>query len=130
MSLRDRLAAVIAAQGPISVAQYMTACLHDPDFGYYATRPALGGEGDFITAPMISQMFGELVGVWIASAWALMGVIGRTPPQASGVFAWAIRPRPAARWRWSASATRSGCRTWRLWPATARSCWPPARARR
>ena len=73
MSLRERLAAVIAGGGPISIAQYMTACLHDPDFGYYATRPRLGGEGDFITAPLISQMFGELLGVWAASAWAMMG---------------------------------------------------------
>jgi NADH dehydrogenase [ubiquinone] 1 alpha subcomplex assembly factor 7 len=73
MSLRDRLGALIAAQGPLSVAQYMTACLHDPDFGYYATRPAIGEAGDFITAPMISQMFGELIGVWAASAWDLMG---------------------------------------------------------
>src|SRR6185295_16295244 len=49
------------------------ACLHDPDFGYYATRPALGETGDFVTAPLVSQMFGELVGVWIAAAWELMG---------------------------------------------------------
>jgi NADH dehydrogenase [ubiquinone] 1 alpha subcomplex assembly factor 7 len=73
MSLLERLAAQIAAHGPLSVAQYMTACLHDPDGGYYATRPAIGEGGDFITAPMISQMFGELVGVWAASAWELMG---------------------------------------------------------
>ncbi|WP_394762442.1 class I SAM-dependent methyltransferase [Phenylobacterium sp.] len=73
MSLRDRLTAQIASGGPISVAQYMTACLHDPDFGYYATRPAIGEAGDFITAPMISQMFGEMIGVWAASAWELMG---------------------------------------------------------
>jgi SAM-dependent MidA family methyltransferase len=73
MSLRDRLAAEIAQDGPISVARYMTACLHDPDFGYYATRPALGEQGDFITAPLVSQMFGELVGVWAAAAWELMG---------------------------------------------------------
>jgi SAM-dependent MidA family methyltransferase len=51
----------------------MAACLHDPDFGYYATRPALGDEGDFVTAPLVSQMFGELIGVWAASAWSLMG---------------------------------------------------------
>ena len=51
----------------------MTACLHDPEFGYYATRPALGLRGDFITAPLVSQMFGELLGVWAASAWELMG---------------------------------------------------------
>jgi NADH dehydrogenase [ubiquinone] 1 alpha subcomplex assembly factor 7 len=73
MSLRDRLSAMIAAGGPISVAQYMTACLHDPDYGYYATRPAIGEGGDFITAPMVSQMFGELIGVWAAASWELMG---------------------------------------------------------
>jgi NADH dehydrogenase [ubiquinone] 1 alpha subcomplex assembly factor 7 len=73
MSLRDRVAALISASGPISVAQYMTACLHDPDFGYYATRPALGEAGDFITAPLVSQMFGEMLGVWAASSWELMG---------------------------------------------------------
>jgi SAM-dependent MidA family methyltransferase len=73
MSLREQLAAEIAANGPISVARYMTACLHDPDFGYYATRPALGEDGDFITAPLISQMFGELVGVWLASCWTTLG---------------------------------------------------------
>ena len=73
MSLRERLTAQIAQGGPISVAQYMTACLHDPQFGYYATRPALGEAGDFVTAPLISQMFGELIGVWAASAWTLLG---------------------------------------------------------
>jgi SAM-dependent MidA family methyltransferase len=72
MGLRERLGELIAASGPISVAQYMTACLHDPDFGYYATRPALGADGDFITAPLISQMFGELIGVWAAASWRLM----------------------------------------------------------
>jgi len=72
MSLLDRLTAEIAAGGPISVARYMTACLHDPDFGYYATRPALGLEGDFVTAPLVSQMFGELLGVWAASTWELL----------------------------------------------------------
>ena len=72
-SLRDRLAAEIAQTGPLTVAQYMTACLHDPLDGYYATRPALGADGDFLTAPLVSQMFGELIGVWAASCWRLMG---------------------------------------------------------
>jgi SAM-dependent MidA family methyltransferase len=71
--LRERLAAEIAQTGPLTIAQYMTACLHDPQDGYYATRPALGEGGDFITAPLVSQMFGELIGVWAASAWRLMG---------------------------------------------------------
>lgn len=73
MSLRDRLAAQIVQTGPLTIAQYMTACLHDPQFGYYATRPALGAEGDFITAPLISQMFGELIGIWAAQVWRDMG---------------------------------------------------------
>lgn len=73
MRLRERLAAQIAQTGPMTIAQYMTACLHDPKDGYYATRPALGAEGDFITAPLVSQMFGELIGVWMISAWTAMG---------------------------------------------------------
>lgn len=73
MTLRDRLAAQIRASGPMDVARYMNACLHDPDFGYYATRPALGEGGDFITAPLISQMFGELIGLWAVETWTRMG---------------------------------------------------------
>jgi NADH dehydrogenase [ubiquinone] 1 alpha subcomplex assembly factor 7 len=73
MSLKDRLKADIAATGPMSVAQYMTACLHDPTDGYYATRPRLGADGDFITAPLVSQMFGELIGLWAAEVWAALG---------------------------------------------------------
>lgn len=73
MSLRGRLEALIAADGPITIADYMSACLHDPQFGYYATRPRLGAEGDFITAPLISQMFGELIGVWAVEVWTRLG---------------------------------------------------------
>jgi NADH dehydrogenase [ubiquinone] 1 alpha subcomplex assembly factor 7 len=73
MSLKAKLARRIAAGGPITVAEFMTACLHDPDHGYYATRPAIGAEGDFITAPMISQMFGELIGLWAVECWTQMG---------------------------------------------------------
>lgn len=75
--LRERLAAQIAQTGPLTLAQYMTACLHDPQDGYYATRPALGEDGDFITAPLVSQMFGELIGVWAMSAWQAMGAPSR-----------------------------------------------------
>jgi SAM-dependent MidA family methyltransferase len=71
--LRDRLAAQIAQTGPLTVAQYMTACLHDPRDGYYATRPALGETGDFITAPLVSQMFGELIGLWAVETWQRLG---------------------------------------------------------
>lgn len=73
MSLAGRLAAQIRAGGPMTIAQYMTACLHDPQDGYYATRPALGAEGDFITAPLVSQMFGELIGAWLVECWARLG---------------------------------------------------------
>ena len=69
MTLADRLKAQIACDGPLTIAQYMTACLHDPRDGYYATRPALGEGGDFITAPLVSQMFGELLGLWAADVW-------------------------------------------------------------
>src|SRR5215472_5927384 len=73
MSLKDRLKAEIASGGPLTVAEYMTACLHDPQDGYYATRPALGEAGDFITAPLVSQMFGELLGLWAAEVWTRLG---------------------------------------------------------
>lgn len=71
--LARRLAAQIAAAGPMGVPEFMTACLHDPQHGYYATRPALGAEGDFITAPLISQMFGELIGLWLVETWRGLG---------------------------------------------------------
>jgi NADH dehydrogenase [ubiquinone] 1 alpha subcomplex assembly factor 7 len=73
MSLLERLRAEIAAAGPISVADYMNRCLHDPRDGYYATRPALGEGGDFITAPLVSQMFGELIGLWAVESWTRLG---------------------------------------------------------
>jgi SAM-dependent MidA family methyltransferase len=73
MSLKDRLRAEIAACGPMPLTRFMTACLHDPQDGYYATRPRLGEDGDFITAPLVSQMFGELVGAWAVETWRGMG---------------------------------------------------------
>ncbi|MFZ3008742.1 MAG: class I SAM-dependent methyltransferase [Phenylobacterium sp.] len=73
MGLRDRLIAQVRESGPMSVAQYMTACLHDPADGYYATRPSLGAGGDFITAPLVSQMFGELMGLWAVECWERLG---------------------------------------------------------
>ena len=72
MSLLDRLKAQIAQDGPISIAEYFTRCLHDPRDGYYATRPDLGAGGDFITAPLVSQMFGELIGLWAIETWTRM----------------------------------------------------------
>src|SRR5690242_17450009 len=68
-ALGARIARLIEAQGPISVAQFMTIALHDPQAGYYATCDPFGARGDFITAPEVSQMFGELLGLWIAQCW-------------------------------------------------------------
>ncbi|MES2471316.1 MAG: SAM-dependent methyltransferase [Pseudomonadota bacterium] len=73
MSLQARIAALIEAQGPMSVAQFMTIALLDPKDGYYATRDPFGAGGDFITAPEVSQMFGEMLGLWMLQAWADQG---------------------------------------------------------
>jgi NADH dehydrogenase [ubiquinone] 1 alpha subcomplex assembly factor 7 len=73
MSLADKLKALIRASGPIGVDAFMTACLHDSEHGYYATRPRLGEDGDFITAPLVSQMFGELIGLWAVETWVRLG---------------------------------------------------------
>jgi NADH dehydrogenase [ubiquinone] 1 alpha subcomplex assembly factor 7 len=66
----------IAAAGPMPVGEYMALCLSDPAYGYYTTRDPLGARGDFVTAPEISQMFGELVGLWMAAVWKQMGEPG------------------------------------------------------
>jgi NADH dehydrogenase [ubiquinone] 1 alpha subcomplex assembly factor 7 len=68
-----KLAARIAHDGPIGVDEYMQACLQDPEHGYYRRRPAIGSSGDFITAPEISQAFGEIIGLWCAVVWRQMG---------------------------------------------------------
>jgi NADH dehydrogenase [ubiquinone] 1 alpha subcomplex assembly factor 7 len=63
----------IKLAGPMPVRQFMTLCLSHPDHGYYMTRDPLGRSGDFVTSPEVSQVFGELIGLWAASAWHLMG---------------------------------------------------------
>ncbi len=63
----------IAETGGITVAEYMALCLGHPEHGYYMSRQPFGREGDFITAPEASQIFGELVGVWVAAGWQAMG---------------------------------------------------------
>lgn len=63
----------IATTGPMPVNRFMELCLWHPDHGYYATRNPLGRSGDFITAPDISQMFGELLGLALAQAWLDQG---------------------------------------------------------
>ena len=71
--LEGIIRARIARLGPISVADYMALCLLHPEHGYYTTRNPLGQTGDFITAPEISQMFGELLGLWLAQTWRDQG---------------------------------------------------------
>jgi len=66
-TLGGRIAELIATEGPLSVAQYMGLCLHDPQGGSYATRQTIAR--DFITSPEISQTFGELCGLWAAQVW-------------------------------------------------------------
>jgi len=71
--LGARIAALIADTGPITVADYMALCLGDPEHGYYMTREPFGSAGDFVTAPEVSQVFGELVGLWAVATWLAMG---------------------------------------------------------
>lgn len=71
--LTRKLKERIGRDGPISVADYMDACLNDPEHGYYRTQAAIGAQGDFITAPEISQVFGELIGLWCVIVWQQMG---------------------------------------------------------
>jgi SAM-dependent MidA family methyltransferase len=71
--LLDEIRRRIAVGGPMPVADYMRLCLTHPQHGYYVKHDPLGAGGDFITAPEISQMFGELIGVWMATVWRQMG---------------------------------------------------------
>jgi NADH dehydrogenase [ubiquinone] 1 alpha subcomplex assembly factor 7 len=67
--LLSEIKKLIKSSGPIPVWRYMELCLMHPQHGYYLSRDPLGREGDFITAPEVSQMFGELLGLWAASVW-------------------------------------------------------------
>ena len=71
--LAEKLAAQIRASGPITVADFMAACLADPEHGYYMRSEPFGRAGDFITAPEISQIFGELIGLWTIGVWEMLG---------------------------------------------------------
>ena len=84
-ALEDRLRRLILDHGPISVARYMALALAHPHGGYYPRRDPLGAAGDFVTAPEVSQLFGELIGLALVQHWLDLG-------------------RPGARWPWSSSA--------------------------
>ena len=72
-ALARRIARMIRTDGPISIASFMTIALHDAEAGFYATRESIGARGAFITAPEISQIFGELLGLWCAQVWREQG---------------------------------------------------------
>jgi NADH dehydrogenase [ubiquinone] 1 alpha subcomplex assembly factor 7 len=69
LKLRER----IRRDGPLSVSEYMQACISDPEHGYWRRRDTIGAAGDFVTAPEISQIFGELIGLWSAVTWQQLG---------------------------------------------------------
>ena len=73
LPLENEIRRRIAVAGPMPVAEYMALCLFDREHGYYTTRDPFGARGDFITAPEVSQMFGELVGLWMSAVWKQMG---------------------------------------------------------
>ena len=72
-AIGDRLLERIGREGPVSVAAFMAEALFDPRDGFYATKNPIGAGEDFITAPVISQMFGELIGLWCVQAWMDLG---------------------------------------------------------
>lgn len=71
--LHQRVARLIEANGPLPLAEYMHLCLADPADGYYARVSEIGARGDFVTAPEVSQMFGEMIGVWCVAMWRALG---------------------------------------------------------
>jgi len=71
--LLSEIKRLIQSSGPMPVWRYMELCLMHPQHGYYVSRDPLGREGDFTTAPEVSQMFGELLGLWAASVWKAIG---------------------------------------------------------
>ncbi len=75
--LQHEIIRLIQSTGPMPVWRYMQLCLSHPQYGYYVSRDPLGREGDFTTSPEVSQMFGELLGLWAASVWRDMG----SPPE-------------------------------------------------
>jgi SAM-dependent MidA family methyltransferase len=72
-ALKAKIVDLIEALGPINIAEYMAMCLFDSQHGYYTTRDPFGRDGDFTTAPEISQMFGELIGAWLVTVWRDLG---------------------------------------------------------
>ena len=97
----DRLLERIRREGPVSVAAFMAEALFDPRDGFYATKNPIGAGEDFITAPVISQMFGELIGLWCVQTWMDLGQpgafrIAELGPGTGAMMADALRAARAA----------------------------------
>lgn len=115
-TLNRHLRSLIATKGPLTVSEYMGLALGHPTLGYYRRQDPLGAAGDFITAPEISQMFGELIGLWAAVSWQQMGMpdpvrLVELGPGRGTLMADALRPpanchrsRPPAACIWSKPA--------------------------
>lgn len=71
--LSEKIKNLIRTSGPIGIADYFASCLADPQFGYYRRQQPFGSEGDFVTAPEISQLFGEMIGIFLVHAWQRHG---------------------------------------------------------
>ena len=76
-SLKELLVQRITLQGPLTISDFMVEALQHPTFGYYNRSQIFGAKGDFVTAPEISQIFGELIGLWSAAQWLALG----SPPK-------------------------------------------------
>lgn len=71
--MKDLIIQRIKDKGPINVADYMSLCLYDPEHGYYMNRDPFGSAGDFTTAPEMTQLFGEMIGIWVIDLWQKLG---------------------------------------------------------
>ena len=91
--LKDILVDQIRRDGPIDLATYMQIALAHPEFGYYWARESIGAKGDFTTAPEISQLFGEMIGLWII-LWHGFRLLGQII-SAGAVPANVAEPEPA-----------------------------------
>lgn len=68
-----QLKRIIKYKGPITISEFISEALHNKDHGYYVNKPPIGADADFITSPEISQLFGEMIGIWFAYTWKQMG---------------------------------------------------------
>lgn len=71
--MKEKILSYIKENGPVNIADYMAMCLYDPEQGYYNSQSPFGEKGDFITAPELTPLFGEMLGLWVADVWAQLG---------------------------------------------------------